>query len=150
MRTWVSSQGLISARPGREDVGVGGEVADEGGLVAVGDDGDLARGLAGDAVEHGGKAAKLGHFHGDGAAALGDDDESDAGGGELVFQVNALADAGVFDGEAVGGEAVDGLALFGADLDGDEDEVGLGGEAVGGRRRAPGAFAWEPGRWRGG
>ena len=82
--------GLDFGEAGGEDIGVGGEVTDEGGVVAVGDDGDLVRGAAGKGVEHGGKATDLRELFGGGAAALGDDDERQAVVAEVFFEVNAL------------------------------------------------------------
>lgn len=120
--------GVELGEGGGHGAGVGGEVAEERGGGAVGDDGDLAGGVSGHGVDHGGEAAELGELHGGGAAALDDDGEREAEGVGVFVEVDGLGDAVVFDDELVGFKAVEDFAVFGLDGGGDEHDVRLGAE----------------------
>ena len=107
-----------------------GELAEQQRCGAVGDDGDLAWGVAGDGVDHGAEAGELGVFEAGGAAALDDDDEGEAEGVGVFVEVDGLRNAIVFNDKLLGLEVVDHLAVLGLHGGGDENYVGLGFEGV--------------------
>ncbi len=96
------------------------------------------RGAASNGVDHSGETLEFGELQGCGARALDGDDEGEAEGVNVFVHVDGLGDAVVFDDELLGLEAVEHVAVSGLDGGGDEDDVGLHGEGLGGVGRSDG------------